>query len=161
MPSGGRCEGSLGDLQSWCGGALRLHRFAGEQVRCPVEALVAQPGRGKVVVGRLSQDLRNGCLIGLGGRGGEGECDLPKSELEQAIAAARLAVIVALGCCAGDDLDLAIIETETPVDTEDLRFDGALVRKEEPRRAALDNRGALTCFVCGALTLDYPLGFWP
>src|SRR5262249_13458475 len=121
-PSGGPCEGSLRDLQSWCGGVLRLHGLAGQQVRRPFEALAAQPGGGKVVVGRLGQDLRNGCLIGLGGRGGEGECDLPESELEHAIATARLAVVVALRCCAGDDLDLAIIETETPVDTEDLRL---------------------------------------
>src|SRR5436190_24006164 len=82
-----------------------------------------------------------GCLIRLGGRGAERECDLAQSELEQAIAAARLAVIVALGRCAGDDLDLAVIETETPVDAEDLRLDRALIRKEESRRAALDDRG--------------------
>src|SRR5437899_2950032 len=89
---------------------------------------------------RLGQDLRDGCLIGLRGRGGEGEGNLPQSELEQAIAAARLAVIVALGCGSGDDLDLAVIETETPVDAEDLRLDRALVRKEEPRWTALNDR---------------------
>src|SRR5262249_58616883 len=127
-------EDSLRGLQSWSGGVLRLHRLAGEQVRCPVEALAAQPGGGKAVVARLGEDLRDGCLIGLGGRGGEGERDLPQSELEQAIAAARLAVIVALGCCSGDDLDLVVIEPETPVDSEDLRLNGALGPKEEPRR---------------------------
>ena len=55
------------------------------------------PRRGKVVVARLGEDLRDGCLIGLGGRGAERECDLARSELEQAIAAAGLAVIIALG----------------------------------------------------------------
>ena len=73
---------------------------------------------------RLGEDLRDGCLIRLGGRGAERECDLAQSELEQAIAAAGLAVIIALGRGAGDDLDLAVVETETPVDAEDLRLDG-------------------------------------
>jgi DNA-binding transcriptional LysR family regulator len=50
--------------------------------RGPIEALAAQPGGGKVVVARLGQDLRDGCLIGLGGRCGEGDRDLPQSELE-------------------------------------------------------------------------------
>ena len=80
-------------------------------------------------------------LIGLGGRRAEGERDLAEAELEQAIAAPRLAVIVALRRGAGEDLDLAIVESEAPIDRGDLRLDRALVRQEEPRRAALDDGG--------------------
>src|SRR6202035_1833865 len=62
-------------------------------------------------------------------------------ELEQAIAAPRLAVIVALRRGAGEDLDLAVVQAETPIDRRDLRLDRPLVRQEQPRRAALDDSG--------------------
>src|SRR5215469_3166387 len=85
---GGRCEGSLRDLQARCRGVLRSRGFALEQIPCPVEALAAEPGRGKASAATRVQHLGDGGLIGLGGRGGEGERDLGQSELEQAIAAA-------------------------------------------------------------------------
>ena len=70
-----------------------------------------------------------------------------KTQLEQAIAAPGLAVVVALGRGARQDLDLPVVETEAPIDSRDLRLDRPLVRQEQPRRAALDdgrrNRGAI------------------
>ncbi len=73
-------------------------------------------------------DRGDGRLIGLGGRGGEGECDFGEAQLEQAIAAARLAVIVALRRRAAEDLDLAIVQPEAAIDGCDLRFERALIR---------------------------------
>ncbi len=52
-------------------------------------------------------------LVGLGGSGGEGERDLAKTEFEQAIAAARLAVVVALRRRPGQDFDLAVVKSES------------------------------------------------
>ena len=54
-----------------------------------------------------------------------------EAELEQPVAAARLAVVVALGRRAGEDLDLAVVEAEAAVDRGDLRLDRALVGQEE------------------------------
>ena len=69
----------------------------------------------------------------------EGERDGAEAELEQAVAAPGLAVVVALRCRAGDDLDLPVVEAEAAIDGGDLRLDRALVRKEDARRAALDD----------------------
>ena len=80
-------------------------------------------------------------LVGLRGSGGEGERDVAETEFEQAIAAPRLAVVVALRRRAREDLDLAVVQAEAPVDRRDLRLDRALVRQEQPRRAALDDGG--------------------
>ena len=62
-----------------------------------------------------------------------------ETELEQPVAAARLAVVVALGRRSAQDLDLPVVETEAPVDRGDLRLERALVGQEQPRRAALDD----------------------
>jgi hypothetical protein len=82
-----------------------------------------------------------------GGSSGEGESNLAKTEFEQAIAAARLAVVVALRRRAGEDFDLAVVKSKASVDRHDLRLDGAIVRQQDPRRTALDdgrrNRGAV------------------
>ena len=102
--------------------------------------LRAQPGGGEAVAAVGGEDLGDGGLVGLRGGGGEGERDLGEAELEQAIAAARLAVIVALRRRPAQDLDLAVVETEAAIDRRDLRLERALVRQEEPRRAALDDR---------------------
>ena len=77
-------------------------------------------------------DLDGGCR--------EGERGLAEPELEQPVAAPRLAVIVALRRRARDDLDLAIVEAKLAIDRRDLRLDRALVRQEQPRRTALDQR---------------------
>ena len=64
-----------------------------------------------------------------------------EAQFEQAIAASRLAVIVALRRRAREDLDLAVVQAEAAVDGGDLRLDRALVRQEQPRRATLDDGG--------------------
>ncbi len=76
---------------------------------------MAEPGGGKAGAAMSGQHIRNGGLIGFGGGGREGERDFTQAQLEQAIAAPGLAVVVALRGCPGENLDLAIIETETPV----------------------------------------------
>src|SRR5262249_61245634 len=88
-----------------------------------------------------AQHIRNGGLISLRGGGCEGERNLAETQLEQAVAAPGLAVVVALRGCPGDDLDLTIVETETAVDARDLGLDGALVREEQPRWTALHDGG--------------------
>src|SRR5580698_6662679 len=84
--------------------------------------------------------LHDGSLVGFGGGGGERERDLAQTEIEQAIAAARLAVIVAFRRRETEDLDLAIVQTKAPVYGRDLRFQRALIGQEDTRRAALDDR---------------------
>ena len=84
-------------------------------------------------------DVAAGRVVVVFGAGGER--DRAKTKLEQAIAPAGLAVVVALGCGAREDLDLAIVEAEAAIDRGDLRLDRALVRQEDARRAALDDRG--------------------
>ncbi len=102
-----------------------------EHVGRPIEALAAQPGGGEAVAAVGGDRLGDGGLVGLGGGGGEGERDLAQAELEQAIAAARLAVIVALGRRAAEDLDLAVVQAEAAIDGGDLRFERALVGQEQ------------------------------
>src|SRR5262249_10154498 len=83
-----------------------------------------------------------------------GKRDLAKSEFEQAIATPRLAIIIPLRRGPSEDLDLPVIEPETPVDRRDLRFDGAIVGQQDPRRAAFDD-GRRNC---GAVDIGKRLG---
>ena len=101
----------------------------------------AQPCSGEPRLADLGDDCADGGLVGLRGGGGEGECHLGKAQLEQAIAAPRLAVIVALRRRAAEDLDLPVVQPEAAVDRRDLRFERALIRQKQPRRAAFDDRG--------------------
>ena len=113
----------------------------GNEIGGPTEPTRGEPGGGKAVAAMFGEHALDHGLIGLRGGGGEGERDLAKAEFEQAIAAPRLAVIVALGRRAREDLDLPVVEAEAPIDRGDLRLDRALVRQEQPRRAALDDGG--------------------
>ena len=92
------------------------------------EPFAAKPGGGESVAAMLGEHLLDGGLVGLGGSGGEGKRDLAQTELEQAIAAPGLAVVVALRRGPGEDLDLAVVEAEAAIDRRDLRLDRALVR---------------------------------
>ena len=87
----------------------------------------------------LAQNAFDERLVGLRRRCREGKRDLAKAEFEQAIAAAGLAVVVTLGRRPGENLDLAVIETEAAIDLGDLRLDRPLVRQEETSRTALDD----------------------
>ena len=118
-------DAPLGDV-STKEGKIASHRFLGGH-----SWLAAMLGDG-------ARDLG---LVGLGGGGGEREADFGKAQLEQPIAAARLAVIVPLGRGPREDLDLAIVEAEAAIDRGDLRLDGSLVRQQEPGLAALDDGG--------------------
>src|SRR6516225_946689 len=88
----------------------------------------------------IKNDLFDQELVGLGGRRGEGECYLPETELEQSIATAGLAVVVALRRGPSQDLDLAVVQSKAPVDRHDLWLDGAVVGEQDSRRTALDDR---------------------
>ena len=87
----------------------------------------------------LAQNAFDERLVGFRRRCREGKRDLAKAEFEQAIAAAGLAVVVTLGRRPGENLDLAVIETEAAIDLGDLRLDRPLVRQEETGRTALDD----------------------
>ena len=67
--------------------------------------------------------------------------DRPEPQLEQAVAARGLGVVVALRRRDAQDLDLTRIETEALVDRARLRLQGAIIGQEDARRAALDQRG--------------------
>src|SRR3546814_14791707 len=71
--------------------------------------------------------------------------DLAQTQLEQPVAARRLAIIVALRRCLAQYLDLAVVEAEAAVDRQYLRFERPVVGQEYPGRAAFDdcrgNRG--------------------
>ena len=116
-------------------------REVGDEIGGPADAALAQPGGEKTVAAMFGEHARDRGLIGLGGGGAEGERDLAEAKLEQPVAAPRLAVIVALRRGPGEDLDLAVVEAEAAIDRGDLRLDRALVRQEQPRRAALDDGG--------------------
>jgi len=58
---------------------------------------------------------------------------------EQAVAAAGLAVVIALGHSPRDDLDLAFIETKAFIGSVDSRLPRAGIRQKNARRGALDN----------------------
>ncbi len=81
-----------------------------------------QPRCGETGFASLGHEVCDGGLIGFGGRSGERECHLGEAQFEQAIAAPRLAVIVALGCRAAEDLDLPIVQSKAAIDGRDLRF---------------------------------------
>src|SRR5262245_39794433 len=104
-----------------------------------MEALVTEPGGSESLATALPEDVCDCGLIGLGRSGRECEPHLSQAELEQAIAAAGLTVVVAFRRRPGEDLDLPIVETEAAIDAQDLRLNGALVRQEQARRAALDD----------------------
>ena len=102
---------------------------------------MAQPGPREIIGTVSFGQFTDRELVGLRGSGGEGERDLAKAQLEQPVAARRLAVIVALGSGPGDDLDLPVVEPEAAIDRQYLRLDRALVGQEYPGRAALDDGG--------------------
>src|SRR3546814_13074619 len=66
--------------------------------------------------------------------------DLAQTQLEQPVAARRLAIIVALRRCLAQYLDLAVVEAEAAVDRQYLRFERPVVGQEYPGRAAFDDR---------------------
>ena len=71
-----------------------------------------EPRSGKAVAAVVGNELRDGGLVGLGRGGREGQRGIAEAELEQTVAASRLAVIVALRRRPRDDLNLAIVEPE-------------------------------------------------
>ena len=146
-----RRGGRRGDGQGEHGGACRRqmaqldHDDVSRLVRSGMrsaaqqELVVREPSGRESVAAVLGDDALDRGVVGLGRGGAEGERDRAETQLEQPIAAARLAVIVALRRRAREDLDLAIVEAEAAIDRGDLRLDRALVRQEDARRAALDD----------------------
>ncbi len=82
----------------------------------------------------------DGSLVCLGRGCGEGERNFAKTKFEHPVAAAGLAVVVALGRCPAQKLDLAVIEAEAAVDRRDLRLDRPFVRQQQACWAAFDDR---------------------
>src|SRR5215831_10323957 len=93
----------------------------------PGDVARLQPAGHEAVAAMIDQDLFDQELVGLRGSCRKGERDLAEAELEQPIASARLAVIVPLGGCPSEDLDLAIVQPEASVDRRDLWLDRAVI----------------------------------
>jgi hypothetical protein len=93
----------LTDLQRILNEFFRPILVGDQQVRSPVEPFVAQPGGGEAVTAVLGEHDRDRGLVGLGRGGGEGERYVGEAEIEEPVAAPRLAVVVALGCRAAED----------------------------------------------------------
>ena len=110
-----------------------------EQRGGPVE-----PGRSEEAGGEVRGAARLDQRIdaGLGrriGRCAERQSNGSQAQFEQAVAACRLQVILALGRGACDKFDLARIEAKALIDGAGLRLDRAVVRQEDALRAALDD----------------------
>ena len=120
-------------------GASRLVR-SGMRSAAQRSSCSASQAWTKPLVAMLGEHAIDDRVIGLGRGGAEGERDRTEAQFEQAVAAAGLAVVVALGRGARDDLDLPVVQAEPPIDRGDLRLDRALVGKEDACRAALDDR---------------------
>src|SRR6266446_5414956 len=109
------------------------------EIGSPGDVAGLEPAGYKMVAATFGKDSFDQRLIGLGGSGGEGERDLAKTEFEQAIATPRLAVVVALRRCPGQDLDLPVVKPKASVDRHDLRLDGTIVRQQDACGTALDD----------------------
>ena len=131
-------------LIDWSGRFLN-HRSGGgrarpapDQLAGPAEALGLEEAGGKAVpvaCGKASVDE----LVVVRRRGAaEREGHGTEAQLEQAVAARRLGVVVAFRRRRAEDLDLARIEPEALVDALGLRLQRPVVGQEDARRAALD-----------------------
>lgn len=89
---------------------------------------MAQPRAGEAGSAGLRQHAVNIALVLRGGCARECERDRPRVEVEQAIAEARLVVVIALGLCGRHDLNLAAVQAEAFVDRANLRLGGLRVR---------------------------------
>ena len=91
---------------------------------------MAKPGGQEIVAALFGENVRDGRLVGLRCGRAKRQCDFGEPQLEEAIAASRLAVVVTLRHCPRDDLDLAVVEAETSIDGGNLRLDRPLVRQQ-------------------------------
>ena len=121
----------LGLAQMGCGKG-----FGWQHLGSPIETAMVQPGGGKAGLAMRFHQFGDAELVSFRRGGGEGERDFAQTQLEQPVAARRLAVIIALGGGAREDFDLPVIETKAAIDAKDLRLDRALVGQEYPCRAA-------------------------
>src|ERR1700750_2576614 len=113
------------------------------KIGCPRYFARLQPAGYETVAALIDQDLFDQELVGLRGGCRKSERNLAEAELEQPISAARLAVIVPLGGCPSENLDLTVVQPEAPVDRRDLWLDRAVIWEHNSRRTALDDgRGA-------------------
>src|SRR6201989_2143468 len=111
-----------------------------DEVGRPGDVARSEPAAHKVRTAMFGKDLFDKGLVGFGGSGREGQGNLAKTELEQAITSTRLTVVVTLRRCAGEDLDLPVVKPKASINCRDLWFDGAVVRQQNARRATLDDR---------------------
>src|ERR1700761_8552037 len=105
----------------------------------PADVAGFEPARHEVGAAAFGQDLFDQCLVGLGGSRREGERDLAKTEFEQAVAAARLAVVVPLWRGAGENFDLPIVQPKATINRRYLRLDRAVIWQHDPRRATFND----------------------
>ena len=96
---------------------------------------------GKGIWTMFSENLVDPLLARGIGRTAQRQRDWPQAQLEQPVAARGLQIIMALGGRPADELDLGVVETETRIGLAALRFDGAIIGKQDALRAAFDDRG--------------------
>ena len=113
-------------------------KIGGKDVRRPRQAGGGEEAGREVVpaIGEQGVDAR---LHGGIGRAAQGEGDRTEAELEQAVAALRLQVIVPLGGGSANELDLPLVEPEALVRRAALRIERAVVRQKDALRAAFDD----------------------
>ena len=141
--AGASCAGSVGVEFLREGWRSRRPGPALDQLAGPGETLgVEEPSgeAGLVTVGEAAVDE----LVIIRRRGAaQGQCHGAETELEQAVAARGLGVVVALGRRGAQDLDLAPIEPEALVDGLGLRLQRTVVGQEDARGQLSITAGAM------------------
>jgi len=89
---------------------------------------MAQPRAGEAGSAGLRQHAVDVALVLWCRCARKSERGRPQVEVEQAIAQARLVVVIALGLRGGDDFDLPAVEAEALVDRANLRLGGLRIR---------------------------------
>src|SRR5690606_12804537 len=118
-------------LLSWLEKERSCRRRGRQQVGGPIEATMAQPRAGEAGSAGLRQHAVDVALVLRRGCTGKGERRWPQVEVEQAIAQARLVVVVALRDRGRHDLDLTCVQPEALVDRANLRLGGLWVGQKD------------------------------
>src|SRR5690606_24126093 len=99
---------------------------------------MVQPGTREAGYASIQQDAVDVALVLQAGSARKGERGRPQVEVEQAIAQARLVVIVALRLGGRDNLDLPAVQAEAFIDRANLRFGRLRVGQEDAAGATFD-----------------------
>src|SRR3546814_15760284 len=93
---------------------------------------MAQPCRSKAVAPMSGQHVVDVSLIFGRGRPSKGQRYRPQAQVEHTVAPTGLVVVVLLGLCVADELNLAGVPAETFVDRANLRLNRLRIRETTP-----------------------------